>query len=535
MKKILIIVLMVSLGMSCTEQFLEETDPARYTEFNYLDQYANGPEALTNAVYSTLNAIVGMESGGPLIWFDEGRGDDIVRQLEYMDSEYHAFILFNWTEDFARVEQGWRFLYQGIFRANYAIFKLTQEDEVKYRRYIGEATLLRGYYYFNLARWYGSVPIIKEYTGETDFFPVQSPEEEVWAQAETDLTKALELLSDALPTPGQFNGRVDKGVALALLAKLHLYQARPQDGSAHWQKVVDYCQQVKDLGIYSLESDFIDVFDMERYYNNQSNEFIFMVSWAYGQDNAGNPAPGQYFNRITRHLSPYNSGRRYYLNYWIDPTTGAINLGRENRGAVCMSPEVFQLFDQSREQGDTRYHGSVLYPTFLSYNPDSAAVGVIHADTINMVERGIEPCIYKYRADGLSWNHRQYNAVHPWSIIRYADILLMLAEAQNEIAGAPTAPAYENINAVRERAKVAPLAGLDYVSFRNAVWDERRLEFLFEGQRVPDLIRTNRYEFGTFTPPDPGANPFAEKFKVIPVPARELRVNPNLVQHPLWR
>jgi len=119
--------------------------------------------------------------------------------------------------------------------------------------------------------------------------------------------------------------------------------------------------------------------------------------------------------------------------------------------------------------------------------------------------------------------------------MRYADILLMQAEALNEINNGPTVQAYNDINEVRNRAGLEDLSGLAYESFKLALWDERRLEFLFEGLRVPDLIRTNRYKVGTFTPPDPGAISFAEKFSVIPIPSRELRVNKNLVQTELWR
>lgn len=534
MKKYILFITTLLFLVSCSEKFLEEVDPARYTEANFLEQYNGAPEAMVNSIYVTLNEIVfGPNEGGPLLYFDEGRGDDIVRQPEFSDNALHSFVLFNYTEDDSKVEQAWQFLYRGIFRANYAIAKLSESGN-SYKELIGEAYFLRGFYYMTLARWYGSVPIV-EYTEPIDFYPVQKPADEVWKKAEEDMIKSLEFLGNKLPAKGKLDGRVNKAVALSMLAKLHLYQARPGVQSDHWQKVIDYCNQVKALNIYELEKDFKNIFDLTRYYNNQSNEFIFPVCFAYGVDNGGNAAPGNYYNRITRILSPYSAKQRFYLNHWTDPTTGAIVLGRENRGAVCMSDAVFNLFNQSKSLGDKRYNASVLYPKFVSYNLQQANRGIVQGDTIDMVALKVRPCIYKYRAEGLKFQHNSYNAPHPWSILRYADILLMLAEAQNEVNKSPNAIAYSNINEVRTRAGLPALSALNYESFKQAVWNERRIEFLFEGQRVPDLIRTDRYKVGTFIPPDAGAIPFAEKFTVIPIPSRELRINKNLIQHELWR
>jgi hypothetical protein len=534
MKKIYIILILI-ISFSCTSDYLEEVDPARYTEANFLELYQNGPEALVNSIYVTLNNLVfGPNEGGPLLYFDEARGDDLIRQKEFRDDALHSYLLFDFTQDDIHAERAWSYLYEGIFRANYAINKLSAENDPAINKYIGEAYFLRGFYYFTLARWYGSVPIV-EYSEPLDFYPEQKQAEEVWERAEQDMLTSLEFLGNDMPAKGVLEGRINKGVAYAGLARLHLYQARPDDNSDHWQKVIDYCEQVIDMNFYELEEEFIDIFDMTRYYNNQTNEFIFPVTFAYGTDNSGNAAPGNYYNRLTRILSPYSAKTRFYLNYWTDPTTGAIVLGRENRGAVAMSDAVHDLFLNSKNEGDKRYNASVLYPSFLSYNLDSARVGIIHADTIDMIEYDIEPTIYKYRADGLIYDHRSYNAAHPWSLIRYADVLLMMAEALNEVNNGPNSEAYQYVNQVRERAGLLPLSGLDYVGFRQAVWEERRLEFLFEGLRVPDLIRTNRYKQGTFIPPDEGALTFQDRFTVIPVPSRELRINKNLVQHPLWR
>ena len=146
--------------------------------------------------------------------------------------------------------------------------------------------------------------------------------------------------------------------------------------------------------------------------------------------------------------------------------------------------------------------------------------------------------------------HKNYTQEN-YPIIRYADVLLMLAEAENEANQAPTALAYEAINAVRERAGVEPLSGLSYADFQQELRDERGRELCFESLRRYDLVRWGIYTEAisalgeaTYDSRWPGgsnyttARAFAERtqqrHEFLPIPLRELSINTELDQNPLW-
>ncbi len=129
-----------------------------------------------------------------------------------------------------------------------------------------------------------------------------------------------------------------------------------------------------------------------------------------------------------------------------------------------------------------------------------------------------------------------------WIVLRYADVLLMYAEAVNE-GGAPVAAmtAEQALNAVRTRAGIGPVSGLSTAAFRDSVWLERRREFLFEGQRWFDLsrwgtldaaIRAKTAELESLTPDE--TFPHGVTSNLLPLPQGELERNPNLTQNPGW-
>ena len=146
--------------------------------------------------------------------------------------------------------------------------------------------------------------------------------------------------------------------------------------------------------------------------------------------------------------------------------------------------------------------------------------------------------------------HKNYTQEN-YPIIRYADVLLMLAEAENEVNQSPTSLAYEAINLVRERAGLEPLSGLSYAEFQQEVRDERGRELCFESLRKYDLVRWGIYTDAiqalgevTYDSRWPSgsnystARAFAErtqkKHEFLPIPLKELAINTELEQNPLW-
>jgi hypothetical protein len=118
-------------------------------------------------------------------------------------------------------------------------------------------------------------------------------------------------------------------------------------------------------------------------------------------------------------------------------------------------------------------------------------------------------------------------------ILRYADVLLMYAEALNEANSGPTPEAYDALNKVRQRAGLDKLSGLTYQAFKEAVWLERRLELVFEGSRRFDLVRTGRLLDAVKAETSFGRNPTIEPFHVLlPIPQTDRDSNPKLTQNP---
>ncbi len=127
------------------------------------------------------------------------------------------------------------------------------------------------------------------------------------------------------------------------------------------------------------------------------------------------------------------------------------------------------------------------------------------------------------------WNHP---LMYP--VIRYADIVLMRAEAEYQLGNAGVAAKY--LKMITDRAGFAPeyVNGFSGQSLLDEILQQRRVELFFESQRVPDLIRLDKFK-PPFVGTAPGSAAFSEKLKVVPIPRRELDNNPNLVQHPMWR
>ncbi len=359
------------------------------------------------------------------------------------------------------------------------------------RQYKAEAKIFRALVYFDMVRLWGDVPLVttvaRDITSENieevypSYFPMQSSEKEVYEQIQKDL---LEAIPDA-PANNTSNKTIfSKSVARAVLAKV--YAEKPL---RDYGKVIQYADELAADG-FALEEDFSNLFGMNDN-NTDAKKRNTQESILEGQFFAGNG------NWVTwmfgRDLTNYNSN--FTWAKWVTPSRDLIN--------------TFQ-----QEGDEVRFAQSVVYyqTSWSNYYPASNY-----------------PFMYKIRS-----------AVNSIIKYRYADILLLKAEALIQREGGDLNAAADIIDQVRVRAKLARLSSAtrgNRTALLDALLKERRLELAFEGQRWFDLVRLDRVEpvMNAVYAKDSGRRtqvyPFTNFSYRMPIPQSILDQNPNLEQN----
>lgn len=413
-------------------------------------------------------------------------------------------------------------LYQTIFRANTILEEANDDnlppgparDEV-----LGQAYFMRAFANWYLAAFWGNVPLVLNTpVTEEDFFPFQATQAEIYDSVIADLGQAAQMLPQTWPDSDL--GRPTSGSALALRGKTYLYIQDYSAAAADFQAVVS--SNVYDLlPAAQYEENFTTA-------NENNVESVFELQFA-PQDNFvwGSDAP------LTGSQS----------NFYIDYSPPTVSLDRSH----YINPHILQVFE---DNGDTArrnativfdYPGATGYgglPFLEDFAPDIEAAQVAGVDPLFTRKYAFLFAGTRQELPGFG----QTTGVN-WRLIRYSDVLLMLAEAENELGNTATAIAL--VNEVRQRAEIADLpAGLSQQQVFDAIVDERIMELTGEGHRYLDLVRWNLAE----TVMGQGSNiaggrhpkslagesafftPNQDELLWIPVP--QLQANPNLVQNP---
>lgn len=388
---------------------------------------------------------------------------------------------------------GWAESYVGINRANIVIDKLSENTGLipaeSRDRLINEAKFLRALFYFNIVRWWGDVPLVL-HDGDGEGQP-RTPVDEVYAQIVQDLDDASHL-PDSFP--GSTEGRATAGAALATLSKVYLTWAQTDspEGKAQsaefYRKAVDYADRVILSGKYRLVENVWDLFATNK---KNGPEHIFSVQHAN-------------LNNVSGHCT--------FAAGWSDSEP------------VLIVNDV--KFYDAIDDADQRKHGAFAKTL---WNPN-----------INSHFTFKVPLFRKY-IDTLNYASDQYAGRNTNNVyIRYAEVLLVKAEALNELDG-PTPAAYEAINQVRRRAYRQPLdapsgydlSGLSREQFREKLQDERWIEFVLEGQHWFDLVRWRKLVQtirNNVVATDLKRNVSAKNYR-FPLPQEQLILNPNLTQN----
>jgi tetratricopeptide (TPR) repeat protein len=405
--------------------------------------------------------------------FADERSDDTEQEayagILQTEGDFDQFSLIT-TNSY--LSDNWNNHYQCINRSNAIIGRIGSVNftsEALKNQYLGEALFLRGLAYFNLVRIYGDVPLVsKEISSEEAYTFKRTPADEVYAAIVSDLTQAGGLLPPSYS--GNNIGRATGGAAKSLLGKVYLTRKQYSEAAGVLKEVIDGEQ-------YILLPSYADVFSVE---NANHKESIFEVQYKANSQNRGSP-----FATL------------------FTPRTGNAGIILTGQGATQGYNRPTQDMINAYQTGDLRKEAS-LSATWT----DGARVNN-------------DPYIKKY----LSRQSNTLDGEANWIVLRYADVLLMYAEALSELGR--TAEALPFLNQVRARAGLAPLEGLDQGQLRLALEQERRVELAFEGHRWFDLLRTGR---AIEVMNSKGFN-ITSRDLLYPIPQSQIDINPELKQN----
>ncbi len=489
-------ILLLLTANACQKDFLDRQPPGELT----FDKFFKTPEQAveaTNAVYEQFRSFdciaLGYLSCTDIISDDSDKGSIPDDQPPIGDIDNFAFDASN--SYFSAVYRGY---YRAIARANLAIENIPKVDmDAALRdRLVGECKFLRAYSYFLLVQWFGDLPLVtKTLTADEYYAQTRQPVAEVYNQIERDLLDAITILPDKEAYAAQDKGRATKAAAQALLAKVYMLKH-------DYVLAEQYCLEVITPQRYDLVPKYSDIFTQAQ---ENGIESIFEIqSVALPTQQAAGPGS-----------SPYNM---------VQGVRGTPNLGWGfNRPSDNLIGAYENALDPRRkatiiQEGDQLPDGTVVQPN---------------------------PQIFFARYNKKAWvpSHPglQDNGPGNIRIIRYADILLLCAEAMNENGKAAQALPY--LNKVRQRARNSspvPLPGLlpdititDQGQLREKIYRERRVELAMEQQRWFDLLRWGRAATAmqaagkvNFTP---------GKHELLPIPQTEIDLTDGkLVQNPLY-
>lgn len=499
---------------SCSD-FLDK-DPTKPTEETYFTTEAELNTFLIG-VYSPLMQEYFYGDAYPL--YIAG-GDDLTF---YQRSEPKASILCaTASSSTPEITSYWRILYDGINRANILLENVDKNPDISStarKRVRAEALFLRAFYYFNLVQGWGDVPLRLKSVESVEGLSIARTNKQVVYDT---IISNIETAIPNLPVCTDLNspGTISQTAAQGILARIYLFRAgeHNRDGVAPGPEVTAYYQKAKDwaFAVYSstlhdlapsYKQVFID-YAADKYNSQGKRESLWEVEEAGNRISSSNYTAGRIGNTLGFGASYDYSSNTTFQNY-----TGMRNPGYSYRFAFAS----LKLYNMYEEAGDTiRGNWNIADYEYTYVNgtnsdgiagrkyfagkkpggPTSTMVdGFLYEEDATTTSANKTRCAAKYR--------REYEAVTPknknytpinFPILRYSDVLLMLAEAENELNG--PANAYQYINLVRERAKLTDLDNSSAPTKEDlleAIKQERAMELCFEALRRWDLIRWGDY------------------------------------------
>ncbi len=483
-KILLIAAFTIGISASCSDKFTEVEPTYAIDSENYFNSEQDYKNALVSAYdmlqSSYINVMLGEIASDNTVSGGENAND--TPGIQQIDNMNHGPVNAN-------LKNLWDWMFAGVQRCNYIMEFKDKTDFAGKNQIIAETRFLRAYYHFELIKFFGPIPLKgdKRFNVDDEKSYPRAPVTDVYAEMESDLLYAIDNLSPTAPQVG----RATKGAAKALLGKVYLYENKFSEAAAMLDQVIT-------SGNYSLVANYNNIFENS---NENNSESVFEVQYidTQGADfgclqcSEGNVAVG--FNGLRNSSGPFFDG---------------------GYGFNLPTQEAYSSF----EVGDSRKNVAVLdIAAWVLANPTASyGMGYKHTGYYNR----------KYLARQGDSNIGDQNLTNPnnYRSIRYADVLLMAAEAFNRTGNDVKAQMY--LNLVRQRAFGDNNHNISVTgtSLTDAILKERRVELMGEGHRFFDLVRTGKAA-ATIT----GFT--INKNEIFPIPIQEIQFsNGNWDQNP---
>lgn len=552
MKKFIYYTVLLALCLLPSACSLEEESSTEVEKGNYMNDAKEAQDVLLGVYRSTIED--GMYGYHLSIYFTMGTD---LSQVEGSTTENFRILPTNaYSASQAEVQTTWASLYSGIYNANDFLERVSAKmesysstDKNLATIYIAEARALRALYYFELIQRWGNIPLITN-TAMSNQHPstlVQADPVDVYKFIEEDLLYASDILPYATDDSYRSSNdyRFSKGAALGLLAKVYAtWAGYPVQDTSKWEAAAKTARILIESGKHNLLPDY------EKLWKNTCNgiwdpiESLIEVSFYSPTYSGGGDPVGRIgkWNGVKTTTQVGKSGScagnvkvvyTFYNNWKIDYASDLrrdLSIARYKHGdtkdGVAILDEYIPLAGswENDEKEDVQQKGKVTYtPAKWDIQKYMESVPFINNDksTVN------------------------------WYVLRYADVLLLYAEALNEWKGGPTTDAYAAINAVRKRGfgntgNYSLPDGMDQATFRKAIQKERAYELAFEGHRRLDLVRWGIYTetiqqtYNELKNWWSSANyvvyDYTEKGKheLMPIPQREMDLCTQFNQNPKW-
>lgn len=541
------------LGAAAVTQACTKLDEKLYSQVTPSNFFRNQDEyvAALGSAYTSL----GGYATGDINEVQEMTTDEVVvptRGSDWDDGGTQRRLhLHSWGFDDGFMNGPWDFCFSGVSTANRLIYQfksLSSGPEVDAA--VAELTALRSFFYWQLVDLYGNIPYDNDFAN-AQAAPPQVPRATVYANIVSDLEAALPSLSKTVD--GTTYARMNYWAAKFLLAKLYMNAAvytgtNGTGGTPQWAKAIAACDEIINSGQYSLESNYFANFNVN---NSASKEIVFAIPYdkIFFKNFNLNMATLHYGNQATYNLTeqPWNGYctlEKFYNSYdSTDLRRG--DIGKPNKPATkrgnFLAGYQFKLggglvTDDGADGAD---------PDGKPLNFGNMGTGLPQINELGPQawrQSGVRIGKWEFEIGGTRDMSNDY------SVFRYADVLLMKAEALWRLSGNPADPAaLALVNQIRSRAGLTGLASLDgKLSFDLAgpavpggeLFNERGREMFFEHSRRQDLIRFGLWgQVNKWVIPHHNSNdvatPRTDPYLVLyPIPKTKLSANKNLVQNP---
>ncbi len=483
------------LGTGCKEDILSIQPIAN----NTVDGFYQNEIQVNQGVMAIYNGCLSLPESS--YWFlAEFRSDNIAADVATVQRDYSDVSNFNTTSQTQQLQATWTDLFEIVYRSNVLQERIQPFTFARVNQFKGEARFLRALAYFDLVRYWGEVPIVDRTLSIADSKTVpRAPVADVYKFIVDDLKFAVDNLPASYGTADK--GRATKWAAKALLGKVYMtmYGFPLRDATAlplAKQQLADV-YAAAGASTFSVATNYADIFKSA----NDNKYAVFEIQFQSGNTGLGNPIPWQQGQVFPTFWSPFTG---FQADFALPPA----------------------LFGANWPKADKRKAATL----------DS----VIRNPTTGAIVQG-RPQFTKFLEKGVSGVQSRTDYPNNFFIMRFEDVVLLYAEALTEEAGAATPQAISLVNQIRTRAGIAAFTAASpqtasLAAFRAAILNERRYEFVAEGQRWHDLVRTGN-AISVMTAFKRATTAAGANFRqldnhdlIFPIPILELRINPGFWQ-----